>query len=224
MDRVLILDTEATGVFATDRVVEIGVILWSIRHATRLAAYSTLIDGTVNPAQHINHIPPGALVEDGADEGSVWERLAGWVDRADAVIAHSFEFDRKFAPAGWDGGKPWICSMNDIEWPESRSKKLVDIVLDHNLGIAGTAHRALDDCMFIERLLAQTHKMGHDVEDMLRQAARPKAMFQALVSYDEREKAKLCGFQWDKDLKEWRRRMVPEDTNALPFPVREVAA
>lgn len=216
----LILDTETTGTSATDRVIEVGVILWSVQHATRIAAYSTLVEGPANPARHVNHIPPEALV-DGADEASVWERLAPWCARSDAIVAHSCEFDRKFTPSGWDGGKPWICSMNDIEWPHSRSKKLVDIVLDHGLGVA-RAHRALTDCELIERTLERCHDMGFQVEDMLSRAIRPKALFQALVSYDDRKKASDCGFAWDKPTKRWLKRLPIEDAPAFPFPVERV--
>lgn len=220
MNTVLILDTETTAVGPEAKVIEVGVILWSVRHATRLNAYSSLIYGTSNPAVHVNGIPESALAE-GADEESVWARLSGWLERADAIIAHQSDFDRRFPPSGWDQGKPWICSMTDIEWPYSRKKKLVDIVLDHGLGVA-RAHRALTDCELIERTLERCHVMGHDVEDMLRQASRQKALFKALVSYEDREKAKACGFDWDKEQKRWTKRIFVEDANAFPFPVERI--
>jgi DNA polymerase III epsilon subunit-like protein len=220
MENVLILDTETTGTAATDRVVEVGVVLWSVRHGTRVAAYSTLVEGRSNPASHVNQIPAEALVE-GADEASVWERLSGWLARADAIVAHQCEFDRRFTPAGWDCGKPWICSMNDIEWPHSRAKKLIEIALGHGLGVA-RAHRALTDCELVERTLERCHELGHDVGDMLRRAAREKAMVRAVVSYDDRDKAKACGFDWDKDNKRWIRRIAVEDVNAFPFPVERI--
>ena len=188
MKAVLLLDTETTGLTASDRVVEVGAVLWSVEHRTTIASYSTLVDGPSNAARHINGIPPEALGE-GADESSVWERLGGWLERADALVAHQAEFDRRFTPAGWDQSKPWICSMNDIEWPQATSSKsLVAILLQHGLGVSH-AHRALTDCQHIARLLERCHEMGFDVEDMLNQAARPKVMVRAMVSYEDREKA-----------------------------------
>lgn len=221
MKAVLILDTEASGLLPTDHVVEIGVVLWSVEHATTIASYSSLVDAPSNAAHHVNRIPPTALAE-GASAASVWERLSAWLDRADALVAHGADFDRKFAPAGWDKGKPWICSMTDIEWPQhSSSRSLVSILLQHGLGVSH-AHRALTDCEMIARLLERCHEMGHDVRDMLCRGARDKGLFQAVVSYDDREKAKACGFTWDKAASRWTRRVALEDVSAFPFPLRRL--
>jgi len=220
MRSVLILDTEATGTERDARVVEVGVVLWSVQHATRIAAYSSLVDGATNPAKHVNGIPEAALA-DGADEAAVWERLRPWVARSDAIVAHGCEFDRKFTPPAWDQGRPWICSMDDIAWPLSTKRKLVELCLDHGLGVA-RAHRALTDCELVERMLERCHELGHDVEDMLRQAARPKGLFRACVSYEQRELAKASGFRWNDVLKRWERRLFEEDANAFSFRVERV--
>jgi DNA polymerase III subunit epsilon len=223
MNAILVLDTETTGVAPppASRVVEVGVILWSVTHATTIAQYAMLVDGPSNPAHYINRIPPAALSE-GASEGSVWERLTPWVTRADAIVGHSCRFDRQFVPNGWDQGKPWICSMSDIEWPQySSSRSLIAICLAHRLGVE-KAHRALTDCDLIVRLLERCHEMGHDVRDMLTQASRPKALYQALVTYDERDKAKASGFEWDASSKRWLRMICPENANAFPFRTQRV--
>lgn len=225
MDTVLILDTETTGTAAPpkDRIVEAGAVLWSVRFATTIATYSMLVEGPTNPATHINGIPEAALCE-GATEASVWDRLGGFVSHADALVAHSCDFDRQFTPAGWDQGKPWICSMNDIDWPvQSGSRSLTAIMLAHGLGVSH-AHRAITDCLHIARLLERCHEMGHDVRDMLVRAARPKARFRAKVSYDDREKARVAGFRWDGEKKIWWRKMAVEDAKALPFPVEQLAS
>jgi DNA polymerase-3 subunit epsilon len=220
MKAVLILDTETSGLGPSDRVVEIGAVLWSVSHATTIASYSTLVDGPSNGAHHINGIPPASLVE-GADEAAVWERLSGWLARADAICAHNADFDRRFAPKGWDCGKPWIDTM-DVEWPQHcTSKALVNIVLQHGLGVSH-AHRALTDCELIARLLERVAELGHDVEDMLRLAARPKVLVRAIVSYEDREKASACGFRWDKESKMWTRKVCMEDANAFPFAVEQL--
>jgi DNA polymerase III subunit epsilon len=223
MKSILILDVETTGVLPPpkDRVVEIGVVLWSVEHRTTVAQYSSLVEGPANPAHHANHIPESSLSE-GAPEASVWERLSPWLARADALVAHQCEFDRRYTPPGWDQGKPWICSMNDIEWPQhSGSKALVAILLQHGLGVTH-AHRALTDCQHIARLFERCHEMGFDVRDLLVQGARPKGKFVAKVSYYDRDKAKLSGFRWNGDTKQWIRSMAIEDAGALPFPVERI--
>lgn len=228
MKNILILDTETTGTDpTTDRVVEVGAVLWSVEHATRRYAYSALCHAPANPARHINGIPEAAVVA-GPDAASVWARLDAWVGAVDAIVAHSASFDRSFTPAGWDQGKPWICSMADVEWPHSRKRKLVDIALDHGLGVA-RAHRALTDCELVERLLERCHEMGFDVADMLMQAARPKVRVVALTpppwkvseaeAADTKAKLAACGFTWDSGAKVWSRMVVEENATAFPFAV-----
>jgi DNA polymerase-3 subunit epsilon len=222
MKAVLILDVETTGLGPNDRVVEVGAVLWSVLNKTTVASYSSLVDGTSNAAQHVNGIPPAALAE-GADEASVWQRLSLWLARADALVAHSAEFDRGFTPKGWDQGKPWICSMHDIEWPQhSSSKSLVAMLLQHGLGVSH-AHRALTDCGNIARLLERCAEMGHDVEDMLRQAARPKILYRAVVSFAEKDAARAAGFTWNATTKQWTRKLCEENATAFPFKTEKVA-
>ncbi len=223
MNAVLIVDTETTGTNPlTDRAIEVGAVLWSVLHATTIATYSMLIAHSKNPAQMINGIPESALAE-GASSESVWMRLSGFVERADAIVAHNADFDRQFTPMNWDQGKTWICSMNDIDWPQqSGSRALTAIMLAHGLGVSH-AHRAITDCLHIARLLERCHEMGHDVRDMLVHAARPKGLYRAKVSYEDREKARLSGFRWDPDKRGWFRNMAIEDIGALPFSVEKVA-
>jgi len=57
---------------------------------------------------------------------------------------------------------------------------------------------------------------------MIQRGMRPKATYQALVSYDDREKARLSGFRWKPDTKQWVRTMAMADVANLPFDVREV--
>lgn len=222
MKAVLILDVETSGLATTDRVVEVGAVLWSVQHRTLVAAYSTLVDGPGNAAHHVNGIPPASLTE-GADEASVWARLSGWLLRADALVAHNADFDRGHTPVGWDTGKPWVCSMADVEWPQhSSSRSLTAIMLTHGLGVSH-AHRALTDCMGIARLFERCSEMGHDVEDMLRQAARPKFLYRADVSYAERAKASAAGFSWNAATKMWTKKVAEENASAFPFRTERVA-
>lgn len=231
MKNVLIIDTETTGTnHDTDQVVEVGAVLWSVEHATRRYAYSAIVGAPDNPAHHINGIPEAAVVV-GPDAASVWARLDGWVAAVDAIVAHSAPFDRGFTPPGWDQGKPWICTMADVEWPHSRKRKLVDIALDHGLGVA-RAHRALTDCELIERLLERCHEMGFDVADMLMQAARPKVRVVAKTpppwkvteaeAAETKAQLQACGFAWDASAKAWTKSVFADATKAFPFEVEVI--
>jgi len=46
----------------------------------------------------------------------------------------------------------------------------------------------------------------------------------ALVSYEDRQKAKDAGFRWDGEQRRWLRKMREYQVSELKFDVREVAA
>ena len=225
MKRVLILDTEATGLDPkVDAVIEVACILYSIEHATVIESYSSLIRATDNAAEAINRIPPAALV--GAEHpDAVWARVMVLTDTADAIVAHNAEFDRGFVRDRLRDALPWVCSRSDLTWPKQTKPgpSLVSLALEHDLGVA-TAHRALADCDLIARLFTRAAELGADLRAMLARGMRPKAEFIALVSFDDKDKAKAAGFQWDAQRKQWKRRMAVEDAAALPFRTQQVQA
>lgn len=220
---VAITDTETTGLSPeTDRCIEVAVVLWSVEHRTILECFSSLIRGEGNAAEAINAIP-AAVLPSARDPHDVWDRVACLVDKADVMAAHRAEFDRSFYPANLREAKPWLCTKFDVQWPRAKlGAPLTEAALAHGLGISH-AHRALTDCLTIARLLERVAEMGHDVGAMIERGLRPKARFVALVSYDDREKAKAAGFAWDGTRREWSRTMAVADAAELPFKVRVAA-
>lgn len=224
LEQVLILDTETTGLDPSkDRVIEIGAILYSIKHATAVRSFSSLVHADENPAQAVNRIPVEAL-RCAPHADVVWREVWALAEQASAIVAHQAEFDRTFSLPALRDLRPWVCSMADLRWPKQTrpAPSLVALALDHDLGVA-CAHRALTDCELIARLFTRAAELGTDLAALLARGLRPKADFVALVSYDDREKAKAAGFQWEPVTKQWRRRMAIEDAAALPFQTRRVA-
>jgi DNA polymerase-3 subunit epsilon len=223
--RALLLDTETTGTDPSqDRVIEVAVILFDLELGCPIESYASLIQASGNDAESANGIPPAALAD--ANHGiEVWRRVAEVAARSDVVAAHNAEFDQSFVrAAGIESvaSRPWVCTMTDFDWGGSR--KLVEIALNHGVGVA-SIHRALADVDTMARLFARVKERGGDLPAMFRRAARPKSLFYARVSYENRQIAKDHGFRWDeaKHGKNWFRHMPPEDAEALPFPVRRVA-
>lgn len=224
MRRALLLDTETTGVNpATDRVIEVAVILFDLELGCPIESYASLLQATENAAESANGIPPAALV-DANHAIEVWRRVAEVAAKADVIAAHNAEFDQSFVRAAGLVGladRVWCCTMSGFDWGGSR--KLVEIALNHGVGVA-SIHRALADVDTMARLFARVRERGGDLPALFRRAARPKSLFYALVSYNNRQIAKDHGFGWDepKHGKNWFRYMPPEDTAALPFQVRKV--
>lgn len=222
---IAILDTETTSLDpATGKVIEIAVMLFDVKHAQPVASFSSLIKGEAdNAAFPVNGIP-AAMLPEAREAERVWSAVRWIIEPAQVVIAHHAEFDRQFTP---DLGKPWVCSEGDITWPGSqkggRGGSLASLALSLGLGVA-SAHRASVDVDTLARIFTRLAEKGHDLEAMLVHAMRPKAVFHALTSFDQRELTKAHGFRWEPSTKTWWRRMAIDDTKELPFKVKQVSS
>ena len=232
-DRILILDTETTGLDPkADAVVEVAVAVFHLPSACVVRQSSVLVlpptGEPSNAMQRVNRIPVEAIRACGMQSANAWEHVDKIASACSAVLAHNAPFDLGFVPEIEDTyvlrGLPWIDTKEDVAWPMANraGESLVNLTLAHGLGIA-TAHRAMADVDMIARLLTRCHETGHDLAKMLADAMRPKGTFLALVSYDDREKAKEAGFRWVPDIKGWTRRMFIEDAAKLPFKVNQIA-
>jgi DNA polymerase-3 subunit epsilon len=220
---VLIVDVETSGLLAgQDALLEVGVAVWSVEHSALIEACSFLVRASENAAAEMNGIPV-ALVRDARTvRPMVGTRLRALVDSygLDAALAHNAAFDQQWLPELHH--LPWVCTMSDVKWPSaSHARNLAAVALAHGVGVVD-AHRALTDVLTVARLLEAVAKRGHDVAALLAAGLRPKATFRALVSYEEREKAKQAGFGWDGATRQWTRTMAIEDAGALPFKVVRV--
>ena len=226
MKRALILDLETTGTDPTkDKIVEIGMVLYSLEHHTILRCMSALVNsGVGNAAEAVNGIPAAALIG-GITVQNAFGHLDAWTKSADVALAHNAAFDCSFLEVNQQARLPWVCTMDDIRWPRPCSSKgLTAIALAHGLGISH-AHRALTDCLTIARLLERAHELGTDVQAMIARGMRPKARFVVAASgFDEARNAlaKEHGFRWVKP--NWVRTMAIDDAADLPFTVRQEVA
>jgi len=216
----LILDTETTSLDPPPKgaAIEVAVTLFDLKHAQPVESFASLIRGDRNEAEHVNGIPV-ELLKGASPGGVVWRYVEALAERAQVVVAHNAEFDRQFAP---EFGLPWVCSEEDIKWPDqARGGSLVNLALSLGLGVA-SAHRAMADVDTLARIFTRLAERGCDLEELVRHAMRPKAVFHAQVSYAEKDLAKENGFRWDPQAKAWWRRMAVEDTKALPFKTRRL--
>lgn len=209
---------------AKDRTLEVAVMLFDVKRGQPVASFASLIRGIAdNEAFLVNGIP-AVMLPEAREAERVWSAVRWIIEPATVIIAHHAEFDRQFTP---DLERQWVCSEEDITWPNSqkggRGGSLANLALSLGLGVA-SAHRAMCDVDTLARIFTRLVEKGHDLEEILRHAMRPKAMFHALTSYDEREITKSNGFRWDPDRKIWWRRMPIDDAKELPFKVRRVGA
>lgn len=221
INRCLIIDTETSGLTDDDEIIEIGCVLYSVKNQCSLLEFSTLLPARKNDAESINRIKVAALDE----MSTVGEKTSIIVDLlsvTDCFVAHNAEFDRAVL-SRWSqffgDGIPWLCTMADFKWPQATREQgsLINLALDHGVGVA-SAHRALTDC----RLIASLFDRMPGLQSMFEVAMRPKGLFQAMVSYDDRELAKQAGFKWNGVNKSWTRQLALEDAEKLVFSVRRL--
>jgi DNA polymerase-3 subunit epsilon len=219
--RLLIGDTETTGLdHEKDHVVEVAYALFDTTYNAIISVHSELVDAMGNEAEKVNGIPAELLQHGRALHFIERDMKANFVD---AVVCHHVDFDRPWFSSSLFADVPWVCSCNDIEWPNAgkSSKSLVALALAHDVPVA-FAHRAFDDVLTLARMFQRVAEKGHDVDAMLTKAMRPKARFVANVPRSRNDELKAAGFRWDPDRSQWWKKMVVEEAAMLAFPVQEM--
>lgn len=224
--RLLILDTETTGLSPQQgSCIEVGAVLFDVASRSTLIQVSFLLPCEHNPALAVNGIP-AAVTRLPQPWPSALACFEAMVESADAVLAHNVAFDRQWFGRGSlpELQRPWICSMDDIRWPQERQLKptpsVRDLALAHGVPV-WEAHRALTDCIY----LVQVFQRCQDLETLLLQAMEPRRLVRARLTYAERQLAKDAGFRWNEPVRgAWSRRLSEREIAALPFPVDPIEA
>jgi DNA polymerase-3 subunit epsilon len=238
VNTIAIIDFECTGLDPiTDRIIELGVVLWSVEHRAILECYSALLPAASNPAARFNGISDELLRSASTSVDLSWQVFLSICERAEAVVAHQADFDRAFLAQAIDycrsfdtddsfaeqlialHDKDWICTIEDFEWPESTPRKnLMAVALAHRVAVT-SAHRAIHDCFLLTRLFEHVGDSDARLEAALARSRRPKAEFVSLAPFEDNALVKAAGFHFRGEDKKWRRRMCIEDAEKLPFPV-----
>lgn len=223
-ERLLILDTETTALRPEDGdCIEVGAVLFAVASRAVLIQVSFLLPCATNDAETVNGIP-AAVSQLAQPWREALNCFLAMVDRADVILAHNAAFDRQWFGRGELPAldKPWICSMEDIRWPQEKNLRATPSVRD--LAIAygvpvWAAHRALTDCTY----LAQVFERCEDLEELLRVAREPRRLYRAQLGYNDRHLAKEAGFRWNDPIPgAWSKRLSEREVAALLFPVYPV--
>ncbi|WP_380784892.1 3'-5' exonuclease [Sphingomonas sp. R86521] len=135
---------------------------------------------------------------------------------ADFVIAHNAGFDRPFVEARLPeaAGRPWICSMRDVDW---RARGFEGRALSHLLSQMGwfyQAHRADADVTALLHLI--DHRPFGSSRTMLAEAVgtavRPGWMVEAVrAPFAAKDRLKSRGYRWDAVKGHWWREVPHGD-------------
>ena len=220
LQAVLILDTETTGLDPEqDQCCEVGAVLFSVPERSVLAQLSVLLPVATNAAEGVNRIPAHCTrLPQPWRQGL--ELLASLAADADCAVAHNVAFDRPWFGRGAlpDLGLPWICTMEEVDWPEHlglRPRPSVrDLALAHGVPV-WAAHRALTDCIY----LAEVFRRCDELPRLLDEAREPRQLLRAVVGYGDRQLAKQAGFRWNDPIEgAWTRRLSARQLERLALP------
>lgn len=238
---ILGLDFETTGVdHVKDRVLEVGAALQctdtgrTIRQEDYLVVPDIPIPDEVWAEVTPIHGITKELVEKyGVMQAEGLDRLNWYVEQAEAIVAfNGTEFDQLFYQEwntrrymhgnGWWLHKRWIDTRLDV--PEPIAGSLITLCAKAGF-LNPFPHQALSDVLSMLRLLGK-----YDMEQVVERARIPNVHVQALVSFDDKDKAKERGywFTWNthRPFKAWVKKIkecdLEQEAKSCPFKVKRV--
>jgi DNA polymerase III alpha subunit (gram-positive type) len=235
VESILIVDSETGGLEpGVDELLEFGYVLWSVRSRTAIESFSALLPRTLpNGAVAINGIPEDAPW---CDPEIAWAVVGMAAARADCIVAHHADFDRRFVvaevnkicsrnlalPPSWVRAldKTWVCSLDDFPWPEPLAKRdLVSVALSYGVGVVA-AHRAANDCWTLARIFERIEDVDVRLEWAKWRAEQPKIEVISRLPYDERHIVKAEGrFHYRSESRTWHAHLLEQEIAARPFEV-----
>lgn len=208
--RVLGFDVETTGLDPQkDRIIEVGAVLWDVEQKVPLKTISDIVkqEGAVVSEEitKITGITPAMVDEFGVEPLNMVAVLNNAVAMGvDYIVAHNGEnFDKPFLMNELDRlgigpdvslrKIPWIDTRSDIPFEkEPESRRLKHLALD--LGFINPfPHRAVFDVLTMLKVLSH-----YDITKIVEYQKVPWITVRAVVSYDDRQKAKDLRYQWEK--------------------------
>jgi DNA polymerase III subunit epsilon len=210
------VDFETTGLDCkVDRIIEIGAVLWDTDRQIPLKMLSCFVDPErdISPEiTEITGITGREIASFAMSEGESLENLYRLEANGEFLMAHNAEFDRGFYNEAsirsgvMDESTRWLCSKNDVAYPEKiTTRNLRHLAAEHGF-LNPFSHRAVFDVLTMFKVVS-----CYKIEDIIARAAQPTVYVQAIVSFDEKEKAKARGYYWHGPTKAWWRSFKEPD-------------
>ena len=229
---VLGVDFETTGLIETEEVVtEIGAVLWDWEAQKPVLLMSELLklpEGKkITPeVVQLTGITNELTAEFGIEPTEGFKRLNKMGEKADYVMAHNAQFDKKFYNASMKriemsadlDKKIWLDTVSDVDYPKDMStRKLTHLASEHGF-LNPFAHRAVFDVLTMLSVVK-----NYSIDDIVKYACEEKYELRAAVSFDDKQKAKDKGFHWAPADKLWLKTVgeskIKEEVASCDFQV-----
>ena len=226
----------------TDRVTEIGALLWDWEAAQPVSFHSYLIDEPGRPDMteelvELTGITDQMLFDHGCKKNDIpltLDTLIDDIDKAKYIIAHNGRgYDQPMLEALFQRHgknlpvKVWIDSASDIEYPRNMKQRSL-MALEHYHGFLNPfPHRAVTDVMSMLKIASQynldrmTQLAASPVVELVAEFSPPNWNDPEEVEKFNRVKNKVAksGFRWNPKKKIWSRRVhrLLLDENKMTF-------
>lgn len=221
--RILIVDTETTGLDADAEVCELAATLCVLGKDANEMPYFGAISSvsTVasfigeNEAFEINGINPNVAREAWMFSPDMIDVMGYLANRADYIVSFVAEFDKPHW-AKYVSEIPWICAQADFDWDYKFKERfrLVDLALWLGIGVS-FSHRAGDDVRLLVECFNRVDDLVGRFDRAIERSKSPWIELEALVSFQKKELAKDAKFSWDGQQKKWLKKVKECDREAF---------
>lgn len=215
----IVLDVETTGLDpAEDRVIELAMRRFRYDKSGLILKIDEPFAWFEDPERPLTEeitrltgLTDAGLAGQRIDEDEATRLLSS----AHLVIAHNAAFDRKFVERRLSkaAGRPWACSMREIDWAAAGFD-------GRNLGWLGMqagwfhdAHRATGDVDAVIALLSHVLPNGQTaLRELIQRSAEPTHLVQAVgADFGTKDELRKRGYRWNPGAGVWWKEVAAED-------------
>jgi DNA polymerase-3 subunit epsilon len=216
------VDVETTGLDRdTDKIIELAVQRFRFDGRGRIIQVGQPRVWREDPGMSIDpRITKltGLTYEDVAGQGIDEAAALDILSSADIIVAHNAAFDRPFIDRRLPAiaGKPWACSMAELDWLDLGFDGRALAHLVSQCGWFYEGHRAEND------ILALIYLLAHDLPDgetilarLIACSERPTYRVNAIdAPFDAKDRLKSRGYRWDAALRFWWKTIAESDKDS----------
>ncbi|MES2337655.1 MAG: 3'-5' exonuclease [Pseudomonadota bacterium] len=207
-----ILDTETTSLDpATGHIIELAICQVTFDARGRVVAIGSVHDWLEDPGYPLP--PEIAQLTRLTDVDLAGQRIDDPAARAilahaDLLIAHNARFDSAWIEQRFPtiAGKPWACSLLDIDWRgHGYESRQLGALLGEAAGLFNARHRADADVAALVALLTTMLPSGRTAcSEMILSAQHPTVRITADGSpFEVKDRLKARGYKWDQKSRRW---------------------
>lgn len=208
----LVLDTETTSLDpTTGHIIELAMCPISFDARGRIVQIGIVHDWLEDPGYslpaeivRLTKLSDADLAGRRIDDAAALELLSD----ASLIVAHNASFDCGWVERRYPAiaGKPWCCSLKDIDWRgHGYEGRQLGALLGEVAGLFNTRHRADADVAALVALLASPLPSGRTAcGEMIVAAHRPTIRITADgAPFEAKDRLKARGYRWNQKVRRW---------------------